>query len=327
MITKIIDRNSSNMRLDRYLRKAFPDEPLSIFFAILRKKKVRVNGKVAKANLLLNEGDTVCIYENLKTQESEKNNFSKKSSWGKTHTYTSAAFLEENLNIVLETEDYIVVDKPSGIPSQPGSGTRPGESLVEMLWEWGKNNELDFKPTIAHRLDQETSGLLIAALHGDTLRELTKLIREHKMQKYYFALVKGNLNKERGTINFSLSRTNAPQGSKMKVEESGKSAITHYQVKERYEGFDLVKIKLETGKMHQIRAHFAALGHPLAGDSRYGDFALNRELKKVYSLNRLFLHSTRLEFDFAGKRIVVDSPLPHPLKNVLKQMKKNNFNR
>ena len=146
MITKIIDRNSSNMRLDRYLRKEFPDEPLSIFFAILRKKKVRVNGKVAKANLLLNEGDTVCIYENLKTQESEKNYFSKKSSWGKTHTHTSAAFLEENLNIVLETEDYIVVDKPSGIPSQPGSGTRPGESLVEMLWEWGKNNELDFKP-------------------------------------------------------------------------------------------------------------------------------------------------------------------------------------
>lgn len=325
MITKTIDRNFSNMRLDRFLRKAFPKEPLSVFFAILRKKKVRVNGKVAKANLILVEGDSVCIYENLKSIENSSQTSTEKKGWNTKPTYTSKEYLKENLNILLESEDYVIVDKPSGVPSQPGSGTRPGESLVEVLWEWGKNNDFDFKPTIAHRLDQETSGILIAALHGDTLRELTKMIREHKIQKYYFALVKGNLQKERGTISLSLSRTNAPVGSKMKVIEEGKNAITHYNVKERYQGFDLVKIKLETGKMHQIRAHFSALGHPLAGDSRYGDFALNRELKKAYSLNRLFLHSSRLEFDWDGKHIVVDSPLPKPLQNVLTKIPKIPF--
>lgn len=320
MITKTIDRNFSNMRLDRFLRKAFPNEPLSVFFAVLRKKKVRVNGKVAKANLMLAEGDLVQIYENFKSLDSNIST-PQKPLWGKKPTYTSLEYLKENLDIVLESEDYIVVNKPSGVPSQPGSGTRPGESLVEMLWEWGKNNDLDFKPTIAHRLDQETSGLLVCALHGDTLRELTKLIREHKVDKYYLALVKGNLKKERGSIRLSLSRTNAPQGSKMKVTEEGLSAVTHYSVKQHFQDFDLVKIKLETGKMHQIRAHFAALGHPLAGDTRYGDFALNRELKKSCPLNRLFLHSTRLEFDWKGKHIVVDSALPKELLSVLQNLK------
>ena len=221
-------------------------------------------------------------------------------------------------------EDYVVVNKPSGLASQPGSGTRPGESLVEYLWEWGKREGLDFKPTIAHRLDQETSGMIIAALHGDTLRDFTRMIREHKVDKFYFALVKGNLKKDKGTIDESLTRTDSPKGSKMKVGESGKDAqeaITHYRVKQHYEGYDLVKIKLETGRMHQIRAHFASIGHPLLGDTRYGDFALNREVKKEFGLNRLFLHSCRLEFFWNGDKIVLDCPLPKELQAVIKQLK------
>lgn len=345
MIKLTIDRNSSGMRLDRYLRKEFPNEGLSTFFSILRKKKVRVNGVVAKAPLIINDGDEVCIYENLKSvanapvevaadaeqkpwaKSEQKGWVSKKraaeTGWVKKNTYSDAGFLKDNLNIVLETEDFVIVNKPSGIASQPGSGTRPGESLVELLWQWGEDNELDFKPTIAHRLDQETSGLLVAALHGDTLRELTGLIREHKVKKYYFALVKGNLKKDKGTIELALERTDSARGSKMKTGDSpnAQNAITHYAVYTRYEGYDLVKIRLETGKMHQIRAHFAAFGHPLLGDSRYGDFALNHEFKKQFKLNRLFLHSTRLEFDWQGKHIVQDCPLPKELNDVLKQLK------
>ncbi len=326
MISKIIDRNFSNMRLDRYLRKSFPNEPLSVLFAVLRKKKVRVNGVLAKANQLLQEGDTICIYENFKSQASNETSQAAPSTkpnsgWKTKSSYANETFLQKNLNIILETEDFLIIDKPSGIPSQPGSGTRPGESLVELLWQWGENNELDFKPTIAHRLDRETSGLLLAALHGDTLRDLTRLIREHAVQKFYFALVKGNLKKEKGTIELSLTRTDNARGSKMKTDSTnGQKAITHYAVKRHFKNFDLVKIKLETGKMHQIRAHFAAIGHPLAGDTRYGDFSLNRELKKNFGLNRLFLHSTRLEFDWQGKSVVQDSPLPKELQNVLNQL-------
>ncbi len=354
MITRLIDRNFANMRLDRYLRKAFPEESLSVFFAILRKKKVRVNGVVAKANQMLAEGDLVNIYENFKsvpeeekdmsagqaaefaaasgTQEKTAWGQSSKSGWGKpkTDAEKQSNWGANELDIVMQTEDYVIVNKPSGLASQPGSGTRPGESLVEYLWEWGRKEGLDFRPTIAHRLDQETSGMIIAALHGDTLRDFTRMIREHEVDKFYFALVKGNLKKEKGTISESLTRTDAAKGSKMKVGETGKDAkeaITHYRVKQHYEGYDLVKIKLETGRMHQIRAHFASIGHPLLGDSRYGDFALNREVKKTFGLHRLFLHSCRLEFTWQGEKKVFDCPLPKELQTVIDQLKPLRFER
>ena len=346
MITRVIDRNFANMRLDRFLRKAFPDESLSVFFAVIRKKKVRVNGVIGKANQMLAEGDTVCIYENFKSvgeddteQRPEtdgaqaKSGFAKnKSTWGKalSPAEKQAGWGAKDLDIVIQTEDYVIVNKPSGLASQPGSGTRPGESLVEYLWEWGRREGLDFKPTIAHRLDQETSGMLIAALHGDTLRDFTRMIREHDVEKFYFALVKGNLKKEKGTITESLTRTDAAKGSKMKVGETGKDAkeaVTHYRVKQHYEGYDLVKIKLETGRMHQIRAHFASIGHPLLGDSRYGDFALNREAKKELGLHRLFLHSCRLEFEWKGERKVFDCPLPKELQSVIDKLKPMRFER
>lgn len=388
MITRQIDRNFANMRLDRFLRKAFPEESLSVFFAVIRKKKVRVNGVVAKANQMLLEGDLVNIYENFKSvSEEEKDMSSKqaaqfkaeadaayeaarefsqepgtsslepniiafpgastspardksaitgfaknKSTWGKSLTGAEkqSSWGARELDIVIQTEDYLVVNKPSGLASQPGSGTKPGESLVEYLWEWGRKEGLDFKPTIAHRLDQETSGMLLVALHGDTLRDLTRMIREHEVDKYYFALVKGNLDKEKGTISEKLTRTDAAKGSKMKVgvdSKDAQEAITHYRVKQHYIGYDLVKIKLETGRMHQIRAHFASIGHPLLGDSRYGDFALNREVKKELGLHRLFLHSCRLEFVWNGDRIVLDSPLPKELQSVIDQLKRKPYER
>ena len=360
MITRIIDRDFANMRLDRYLRKAFPEESLSVFFAVIRKKKVRVNGVVGKANQMLAEGDVINIYENFKSvvederrgstdsagsstgsptetrderegsgneARSAKTGFAKcKSTWGKDSSSFAkqARWGARELDIVIQTEDYVIVNKPSGLASQPGSGTRPGESLVEYLWEWGKSEGLNFRPTIAHRLDQETSGMLIAALHGDTLRDFTRMIREHEVDKFYFALVKGNLNRDKGTISETLTRTDAAKGSKMKVGQKGEGAqeaITHYRVKQHYEGYDLVKIKLETGRMHQIRAHFASIGHPLLGDTRYGDFALNREAKKQFGLHRLFLHSCRLEFTWKGEKKVFDCPLPKELQDVIKQLK------
>lgn len=314
MHTLKVDRNGRGCRLDRFLRQKFPAEGLSTFFAILRKKKVRVNGAVAKAPQILSEGDEITIYENLKEAPPARAN-----GWGNSASFADQKFLEEHFDIALETEDFLVMNKPSGVASQPGSGTRKGETLTEMLWEWGRQNRLDFKPTLAHRLDQETSGLVVAALHGDVLRDLTRLIREHKMQKFYLALVKGNLERERGTIRQALERTDSARGSKMQAG-SGKEAVTHYALQRRFENFDLVKIRLETGKMHQIRAHFAAIGHPLAGDTRYGDFAENRALKKAADLSRLFLHSTRLEFELKGRRFVVEAKLPPELESVLKRL-------
>ena len=323
MITRIIDRNFANMRLDRFLRQAFPNEPLSTFFAILRKKKVRVNGIRAKAMQILHDGDTVDIYENFKSV-SENNEVPVKKSWGSSPEFADRQFVKENLVFALEKEDFVILDKPSGIASQPGTGTREAESQVEMLRQRRKDQQLNFKPTLAHRLDADTSGLIIAALYGDSLRDLTRMLREHAIQKTYTALIKGNLKKDEGTIDISLKRTDSKSGSKMKTEEKdGKRSITHYTVQQHLNGYDLVKVRLETGRMHQIRAHFASIGHPLLGDTRYGDFALNRNFKKEFGIKRLFLHSTRLEFEWKGKRIAVDSPLPKELRETVKAVKKN----
>jgi 23S rRNA pseudouridine955/2504/2580 synthase len=328
MITRVIYRDFANMRLDRFLRQAFPNEGLSKLFSVIRKKKIRVNGVIGKAPQMLHEGDTVCIYENFKSVPDDSAIANgqapapAKPKWGKAPEFSDRNFVKENLHIVFQTEDFLIVDKPAGIASQPGSGTHKGESLVEMLWQWGDDEQLGFKPTIAHRLDQETSGLLVAALHGDSLRDLTRLLREHGLEKHYLALVKGNLEKDKGTITGDLERTDSKKGAKMQVGTGeGKASVTHYAVKERYDDFDLVKIRLETGRMHQIRAHFASIGHPLAGDSRYGDFGLNHDLRKEYGLHRLFLHSTRLEFDWKDKRIVQDSPLPKELRDVVNGLK------
>ena len=103
--------------------------------------------------------------------------------------------------------------------------------------------------------------------------------------------------------------------------KEGINAVTHYAVKERFDGYDLVKIDLETGRMHQIRAHFESIGHPLIGDSRYGDFSLNREFKKNFGLKRLFLHSARLDFEWHGEKIGIDSALPLELKCVIKELR------
>ncbi len=312
MIERVIDRHNASQRLDRWLRKEFPQEPLSALFSVLRKKKVRVNGKVAKAPQMLEEGDQVCIYENFKSAGEGA-----PKGWTSLvpDASVSPEYLEKHLRFALETPDFVVCDKPSGIASQPGSGLAEGGSLVEMLWQWAAQCGLDFKPALVQRLDLETSGLLVAAIAGPALRELNEMVRSHALRKEYLALVKGNLDQEQGTITLALEREDSAQGAKMQVG-SGKDSVTHYALEERFPGFDLVRVRLETGRMHQIRAHFASIGHPLLGDGRYGDFALNRQAKKEYGLSRLFLHSTLLEFPWQGKTVKVRSALPRELSRV-----------
>lgn len=315
MIERKIDRHQASQRLDRWLRKEFANEPLSALFAVLRKKKVRINGKIAKAPQMLAEGDVVCIYENFRTVDPG----AAPQAWNETiplHKGPGRDFLERNLRLVAITGDYAVCDKPCGIASQPGSGIAEGTSLVELLWAWADENGLDFKPALVHRLDQETSGLLVAALTGEALRDLNSKVRDHALRKEYLALVKGNLERTEGTIQLALDREDSAQGAKMQAG-SGKMSTTHYALEKRLPGYDLVRVRLETGRMHQIRAHFAAIGHPLLGDGRYGDFALNRELKKRFGLDRLFLHATLLAFPWKGKTIENRCALPPELRKVV----------
>jgi 23S rRNA pseudouridine955/2504/2580 synthase len=262
------------------LRKTFPSAPLSLLFAIVRKKKVRVNGLVGKAAQMLCENDEVQIYENL-PQEPQKN------------VKKALSNVSEKLNFVMLNSDFAILNKPCGLASQSGSGISEEESLVGMLEIWAREKGLDFKPALVHRLDKETSGLIIAALSGPALREFGRMLRERKIKKEYLALVKGNMPQKSGKIS-------------MPLPEDTKISISKWKVEKSFKDCDLVRVGLETGRKHQIRLHFAQIGHPLLGDSKHGDFALNKKFKKEFGLSRLFLHAALLEFNWKGKKVSVE---------------------
>jgi 23S rRNA pseudouridine955/2504/2580 synthase len=289
-----INKHNAGQRLDRFLRKAFPAAPLGLLFAVIRKKKVRVNGVVGKAAQMLRESDTVQVYENL-PQLPEKNFF------GQAKKQVAV----EKLNFIMQNSDFAILNKPCGIASQSGSGVMEEECLVGMLEIWAQEQGFDFKPALVHRLDKETSGLLIVALSGYAAREFGSIIRERKIRKEYLALVKGNMPQKSGKISTLLS-------GNTKVSE------TSWLVEKKFDECDLVRVGLETGHKHQIRISFAQNGHPLLGDSRYGDFALNRKFKKNFGLSRLFLHATVLEFKWKGQKIKIEAPLPEELEKLVK---------
>jgi len=292
LLSITVNKHNAEQRLDRFLRKTFPAAPLSLLFAILRKKKVRVNGITGKAAQMMHENDTVQIYENL-PQEAKKFSEPKKTISG----------IKQKLNFVMLNSDFAILNKPCGLASQSGSGIREDESLAGMLEIWAKEENPDFKPALVHRLDKETSGLIIAALSGPALRKFGSMIRERKIKKEYLALVKGNMPQKSGKISTPLPGDDKISVSSWKVEKS-------------FEECDLVRVGLETGRKHQIRIHFAQIGHPLLGDSKHGDFALNRRFKKEFGLSRLFLHAAYLEFDWNGEKIRLEAKLPTELEKI-----------
>jgi len=299
MLSIIVNRHNAEQRLDRFLRKAFPLASLSLIFGVIRKKKVRVNGVVGKAAQILKENDELKIYENLPQKEEEQKE--KKSN------------RKINLNVVFRNSDFIVINKPCGLASQSGSGISEEESLAGMLDIWARQEGLDFKPALVHRLDKETSGLIIAALSGEALREFGSIIRERKVKKEYSALVKGNMPQKSGKISLPLPEDTKISESAWKTEKS-------------FGEYDLVRVTLITGRKHQIRIHFAQIGHPLLGDTKHGDFAMNRKFKKDFGLKRLFLHAAFLEFNWKGKKIKLEAELPEELKEVLQAHSLTNKN-
>jgi len=295
MLSLTVNRHNCEQRLDRFLRKAFPAVSLSLIFAVIRKKKVRVNGIVGKAAQILCENDTLNIYEDL-PQMPQKKSFEQIEK--------RAHVIKNKLNFVFKNSDFAVLNKPCGLASQSGSGVSEDECLAGMLALWAVGEGLDFKPALVHRLDKETSGLIIAALSGPALREFGSMIRERKIRKEYLALVKGKMPQKSGKISMALPGDAKISESTWKVEKS-------------FDECDLVRVRLETGRKHQIRIHFAQINHPLLGDSRHGDFALNKKFKKDFGLSRLFLHSALLEFYWQGKRVKLEFALPEELEMVL----------
>ena len=262
----------SGQRLDKYLAGEMTDLSRSRIKELVQAGEVLVNGKKSKVSYKVQKGDliqvTVLPLEPL-------------------------ALEAENipLDIVYEDEDVIVVNKPQGMVVHPAAG-HPSHTLVNALLYHTRDladSPEGFRPGIVHRIDKDTSGLLMVAKNAVARESLEKQLAAKSNKRQYLAIVHGNFAEEEGTIDAPIGR-NPKDRKQMAVVEKGKSAVTHFKVLEQYQGYSLVECQLETGRTHQIRVHMAYIGHPLAGDPLYGP-------RKTLPGHGQFLHAKTLGFE------------------------------
>jgi 23S rRNA pseudouridine1911/1915/1917 synthase len=218
---------------------------------------------------------------------------------------------EARFSIAWEDEHLMVVDKPAGVVVHPARGHAAG-TLAQALERHGAAGGPEGRRGIVHRLDRDTSGLLVVARSEAVLTALQKALRARKIVREYLALVEGRPDSRTGTIEAPLGRDRRVRTRMSTDTAEGRAAITHFETERVLEGYTLLRVRLETGRTHQIRAHLKAIGHPVAGDPEYGHAG-------VLGLERQFLHAERLAFDHpvTGERVDVHSPLPDDLARVL----------
>lgn len=229
------------------------------------------------------------------------------------------------LNVVYEDEHLLVLDKPTGVAVHPGPGHRNDTLVNGLLARYPQIAEVGppDRPGVVHRLDLDTTGLLIFALTPEAYAELGTAMRARQIKRTYIALVHGNIQPPLGTVDAPIGRDPANR-TRQAVVESGRAARTHYRLVESVRGGSLLEVELETGRMHQIRVHMAAIGFPVMGDPTYKTGATSGANYAVSGLNRQFLHACRLRFThpMTGREIVVESPLPPDLQLVLDELRR-----
>lgn len=305
-----ISEDDTALRLDKFLKRTLPNVPTSHLFKMIRVKKVRVNGKRAKPEQHLAKDDVVTIRGDEAALRQERD---------RPAPPPPKVDLDD-LVVLLEDDWLLVLDKPSGMAVHTGSGITGG-TVVDLVRAYlgPKATRNGFTASPAHRIDRETSGVLVVAKRRPAMVHFTDVFTRHLAKKQYLVLVKGALQKPSGLIDLPLSEHQQTAESRARRGVNMQEARTRYQVLAQTSQVAFLACTIETGRTHQIRRHFAAIGHPVAGDPKHGDFAFNRDVKARWGLNRLFLHATRLEFPHPeGKmRTVVAAPLPAALAEVL----------
>jgi len=307
-----VSADAAGQRLDKFVRKVLRDVPLSHVFKMLRTRKVRVNGARGRAEQLLAEGDVVVVRGDEERLLQPREEGGPRAKGG--------------LQVLHEDEAVLVVNKPSGLAAHPGTGIS-GATLVEEARAYLKVpaglSPAEFKPSPAHRLDRETSGIVLVAKTRKAMVRLTEIFTDgSEVRKSYLTLAKGKMPRDAGTIDIPLSEHEQTAKSKDQRGVNFQEAITHYKVLTSMKEASLLGIRIETGRTHQIRRHLQAAGHPVAGDKRYGDFAFNRNARQRWGLGRMFLHAWKLSLPhpITGKPLVLEAPLPAELGEVLKRM-------
>ncbi len=317
-----ISQSDSGIRLERYFQKQFPQVPRAVRQKFFRKKKLVVFRGETRQKLdtafILQAGDILKVFFNLEE-------FGEKKSTAKNINFDAVLKNQKlkKVKVVYEDEFFMIVEKPAGVSVHPGSGVKFGHSLIDYCIALARSNNAECpEPKLVHRLDKNTSGLVMVSKRDDVLRKLVAMMTEGKIEKKYHALVQGRLSEKKGTFRDKILRQEGSKFNKIVINnKEGKTSVTHYEEKKYYPELDatMVEVILETGRMHQIRIHFSHNEMPLAGDPVYGDFAWNKETQKKFGLKRQFLHACSLSFFHpeTQKKLWIRSEISEDLKRVV----------
>jgi len=284
-----IQKNDAGQRLDKFLFKYFKSIPASLVYKGIRKKRIKVNGKRAEQNYMLAVGDVLELYINDEFFDDIPKDM-------------EFAHLKPDLNIVYEDENIMLVDKRPGMlchEDESESKNTLINNIKAYLFnngEYNPENENSFVPSLCNRIDRNTGGIVIAAKNAMTLRIMNEKIKNREIDKYYLCLVQGKLQKKEDTLKDYLVK-NTDQNRvyiHSKPVPDSKTVITKYKVLKEGSLTSLVEVELLTGRTHQIRAHMASIGHPLAGDGKYGTNEFNKKINRKTQA----LYSYKLKFNF-----------------------------
>lgn len=296
----IVDELNIGKRLDLFLDEKLEDKSRSYIQKLIENENVQVNSKTKKSNYKIRNNDiiSVNIPDPIELEVKAEN---------------------IPLNIIYEDRDVIVIDKPQGMVVHPAAGNYSGTLVNALLAHCNDLSGINgvTRPGIVHRIDKDTSGILVIAKNDNAHNKLAEQLKNHTMKRIYTALAEGIIKDDNGTVDAPLGR-NPNDRLKIAVVTNGRRAVTHYNVIERFKNNTLIQCRLETGRTHQIRVHMAYIGHPLVGDPVYG------YKKQRFSVEGQVLHAQVLGFihPSTGKYIEFNSPLPDYFIKIIDILKK-----
>jgi 23S rRNA pseudouridine955/2504/2580 synthase len=295
----LVPEDRDGQRIDNFLAGQLKGVPKSLIYRIVQ---VRVNGKRAKPDTRVSGGDEVRIPPVRMTQP------------GESAAVPAKQVQRVEESIIFEDAEYLVLNKPAGVASHGGSGVSFG--AIELLRAARPTETLE----LAHRLDRDTSGVLVLARKRAALLDLQELIKENETKKQYLALLSGRPPRTKFDVNVPLRKSLLQGGERMvRVDDAGKPALTSFKIIDTFADASLAEVTLHTGRTHQIRVHAQHAGFPVAGDEKYGSKEINQRLRES-GLRRLFLHAARFEFARKGKTYSFSAPLAPELAAVLDEL-------
>ena len=297
----VVKKEESNKRIDAYLAANTNSSRVTIQ-RLIEEGKITVNNKNIKASYKVQEGDKI-----IKEDEEIKE--------------ISLKAQEIPLEILYEDNDIIVVNKPKGLVVHPANGN-PDGTLVNAIMAICKGSLSgiggEIRPGIVHRLDKDTSGVIIVAKNDKAHINLSEQIKNHEVEKTYIALVRGFVKENEASINMPIGRSTKDR-KKMAVTKTGKNAITHFKVLERFANYTLLQVKIETGRTHQIRVHLSQIGYPIVGDAVYsnGKNPWGEEGQCLHAKSIRFKHPT------TGKEMFIEAKIPEYFQDIIDDLKKD----